>query len=41
MVYKYSCADWNGLRDNLRDNPWEDIFKLGASASATRFSEWV
>ena len=23
----YSCADWDGLRDRLRDVPWEDIFK--------------
>ena len=24
----YSCADWDGLHDYLRDVPWEDIFKL-------------
>ena len=24
----YSCADWDGLRDHLKDVPWEDIFKL-------------
>ena len=23
----YSCADWDGLCDQLRDVPWEDIFK--------------
>ena len=28
-----------GLRDHLRDVPWEDIFKLGAAAS--EFCEWV
>ena len=25
----------------IRDVPWEDIFKLGASAAAHEFSEWV
>ena len=25
----------------LRDVPWEDIFKLGASAAASEFCEWV
>ena len=30
----YSCADWDGLRDHLRDVPWEDIFKLSAFAAA-------
>ena len=34
IAYDYSRADWDGLRDHLRDNPWEDIFKLGASAAA-------
>ena len=24
----YPRADWDGLRDHLRDVPWEDIFKL-------------
>ena len=39
--YDYSCADWDGLRDHLRDVPWEDIFKLGASAAVIEFCEWV
>ena len=26
---------------NLRDVPWEDIFKLGASAAASEFCQWV
>ena len=39
--YDYSRADWDGLRDHLRDVPWEDIFKLGASAAASEFSELV
>ena len=33
----YSCAGWDSLRDHLRDDPWEDIFKLGVSASASKF----
>ena len=41
IPYNYSCADWDGLRDHLRDVPWEDIFKLGASAAASEFCEWV
>ena len=41
MTYDYSCADWDGLRDHLRDVPWEDIFKLSASAAANEFCEWV
>ena len=39
--YDYSCADWDGLRDHLRDVPWEDIFDLSASAAASEFCEWV
>ena len=41
IAYNYSHADWDGLRDHLRDVPWEDIFKLGASAAASEFCEWV
>ena len=41
IAYDYSCADWDGLRDHFRDVPWEDIFKLGASAAASEFCEWV
>ena len=37
IAYDYSRADWGGLRDHLRDVPWEDIFKLGASAAASEF----
>ena len=39
IAYDYSCADWNGLCDHLRDGLWEDIFKLGASAAASEFCE--
>ena len=42
VAYDYSCADWDGLRDYLRDVPWADIFKLSASAAAaSEFCEWV
>ena len=41
MVYDYSPADWDGLRDHLRDVLWKDIFKLSSSAAATEFCEWV
>ena len=39
IAYDYSCADWDGLRDHLRDVPWEDIFKLSASAATSEFHE--
>ena len=39
--YDYSCPDWDGLLNHLRDVPWEDIFKLGASAAASEFCEWI
>ena len=41
VAYDYSRADWDGLHDHLRDVPWEDIFKLSASAAALEFCEWV
>ena len=41
VAYDYSRADWDGLRDHLREVPWEDIFKLSASAAASAFCEWV
>ena len=40
IAYDYSCADWDGLHDHLRDVSWEDIFTLSASATASEFSEW-
>ena len=40
-AYDYSRADWDGLHDHLRDVSWEDIFKLGVSAAASEFCEWV
>ena len=41
VAYDYSRADWDRLRDHLRNAPWEDIFKLSASAAASEFCEWV
>ena len=41
IAYDYSCVDWDDLHDHLRDVSWDDIFKLGASASASEFCEWV
>ena len=41
ITYDYSRADWDGLRDRLRDVPWEDTFKLGVFAAASEFCEWV
>ena len=41
IAYDYSRADWSSLYDHLRGVPWEDIFKLSASAAASEFCEWV
>ena len=44
IAYDYFCGDWDGLCDHLRDVPWEDILKLGASTASTassEFCEWV
>ena len=41
VAYDYSRADWDGLRDHLRDAPWEDIIKLSATAAVSEFCEWV
>ena len=40
IAYDYYRADWDGVRDHLRDVPWEGIFKLGSSADASEFCEW-
>ena len=37
IAYDYSGADWDGLRDPLRDVPWEGVFKLSLSAAANEF----
>ena len=36
MACDYSLADWDGLRDHLRD-----IFKLRASTAASEFCVWI
>ena len=41
IAYGYSRADWDSLHDHLRDVPWEDIFKVDASAAASEFCGWV
>ena len=41
IAYDYSHAGWDDFCDNLRDVPWKDIFKLGGSAAARKFCEWV
>ena len=41
IAYDYSCADWDGLCDRLRDVSWEVIFKLSASAASSEFCEWL
>ena len=35
-AYDYSCANWTVL---VRNVPWEDIFKLSASAAVSEFLE--
>ena len=42
MAYDYSRADRDGLGEHLRDVPWENIFKLGASAASSKlWSEFM
>ena len=41
IVYKFSCANWDDLRDDLKDFPWKGTFKLGASIAVFKFPEWV
>ena len=38
IAHDYFCADWDGLRDYLRDVLWKNIFKLVASAATCVFS---
>ena len=40
-AFDYTKADWDGFRDHLRDVPWDDIFRGGASKAASEFSEWL
>ena len=41
IAYDYSRTEWDGLCDHLGNFPWEDIFKLSASAAASEFFEWI
>ena len=41
ISYGYYCTDQDGLFDHLRDAPWGNIFKPGASAAVCEFCEWV
>ena len=41
MAQGYSRADWDALCDYLRDVPWEDIFKPGASAASSEYCEQI
>ena len=41
IAYDYSRVNCDGLCNHLRNLPWEDIFKLSASAAASEFFEWV
>ena len=39
IAYDYSCAEWDGLCNHLRDVLREDIFNLSTSAAASEFCE--
>ena len=39
IAYGYSHSDWDDLHDHLEDVPWEDIFRLSASAGTNEFCE--
>ena len=41
IAYGYSRANYDDIRDHLRDVLWKDIFKLSVSAAASEFCEWV
>ena len=41
ITYDCTHADWDGLCDHFIDIPWDDIFKLGASAAVSESCEWV
>ena len=40
IAYEYYRADWDNLRDHLRDVPWENIFKLSPFVVTSEFCEW-
>ena len=41
IAYDYPLADWDSLRDYMRDVPWENIFKLSVSTAASESCEEV
>ena len=41
ISYDYCCVDWDSLLDHLRANQCGNIFKLSASAAASKFCGWV
>ena len=41
LAYDYSHADWDVLRDHLREVPREEIFRFRVSATASELGEWV
>ena len=41
IAYDYSCADWDGFHDYLKDLPWENMFELCTCATASEFCDWV
>ena len=41
IAYDYPLADWDSLRDYMRDVPWENIFKLSVSTTASESCEEV
>ena len=34
IAYEYSSAEWDGLRNYLRNVPWEDIFKFSVYSAS-------
>ena len=41
IAFHSSRANWDGLCDQLKEVPWEYIFRLSVSAAASEFCEWV
>ena len=41
LMFDFSCADYDGVGDDVWDFSWEDFFKFGTSATATEFCERV
>ena len=41
IAHNYFCADWDGLRDHLRNALRQDIFKLSASAASSELCKYV